>query len=1372
MSLFQEPAPGMVRVNRLWPFTPAGPRSPNASNSATDQPRKPAMNNGFPKIYTADGVAQMLVRQPVKAIMLKELMRRLLGGIFLGLVLSSTAQAGFPAIPAHQGVSAGGAPCAADLATSCQASPPFDGVPFMLLKDTVNWEVLVPQPYITVPQWVICGVSGKGIAAYGSAYCTIPASCPAHATLSGSTCTCDSGYVQNSSADGCTPGGAGGTVVDILRSTKASSCPWCEGNPIYPLVGAKVEPVLTGMSVGGQPLVFTYNSAKQTAAIAAGKTAKTFGNMPALGGLWESSLHRNLVMGTGGFGATLFRGDGHTISFRYSGGAYIADADVNGTFTAISGGYRYVDAKSRSIETYNTAGQLVSWADTAGNTLNFSYSSAAGGSPSVAGYLQKITDNKGRFLRFGYSFPAGGSAATDGLIASVSDSMGRTITTGFDTNGNLKQLTWPDTTTRQFVYENTALPWALTGVIDERGIRYSTFAYDTAGRAVSTEHAGGVDKFSVSYTTPPQVTVTQVYDAGTQLTTRTHEWQAPAGVQLTRPNGQTANASNSNVLGYPLPTGFSQPAGSGYGASNNASTFDVKGNLTSTDDFSGQRTCYAYDSNNRETVRVEGLATTVACASVLPGGSTLPAGSRKTETVWHADWRLPVKVIQPLLVTSTVYQGQPDPFNSNITANCTSAPALPNGKAMPLVCKQVVQATLDNGTPDPAAPGRATVFSYDAAGRLLSSTDASGYYSDTSAGVNGDLNYDKVILLLHGDGANGSTTLVDSSPNPKTVTVVGGARIGTAQSKFGGSSLFFDGVDASDTSITVADSPDFHFPGAYTVEFWVRPSSFKAINTWLFGQILQTGLAPVRIDIAPSTGLVNVLGSSDNTNWLFTTGLTSTTALQIGSWSHVALTDDGTNARLFINGVLQATRATWLKADSATALRIGGGYASGDREFDGYMDDVRVTKGVARYTANFTPPAQAFLNASQTLGPSTIYAYYADTNFGVSGDSNYDKVSLLLHGDGADGSTTIVDSSPNPKAVTVVGGARIGTAQSKFGGSSLFFDGVDASNTAITLADSPDFHFPGAYTVEFWIRPSSFKANAWLFFQANQTTGSVPAPLQINLSPEGLIWIYGSSDNVSWLFTDGFKSPTSLPLATWSHVALADDGTTARLFINGVLQASRATWSKTDSPSLLRIGGSYIAGDREFDGYLDDVRVTKGMARYTANFTPPAQAFASTGPVIDPAATGHTAGDLQSITNPAGHVTQFPLYDGMGRVRRMVDPKGVVTDTDYTPRGWISSTSVTPPGGTTRTTTYTYDNAGQLTGAALPDGTTLGYSYDDAHRLTGVMDAKGNSVTYTLDNMGNRTGEQVKDSSNTLQRNITRVYDALNRVQQVTGASN
>jgi YD repeat-containing protein len=202
------------------------------------------------------------------------------------------------------------------------------------------------------------------------------------------------------------------------------------------------------------------------------------------------------------------------------------------------------------------------------------------------------------------------------------------------------------------------------------------------------------------------------------------------------------------------------------------------------------------------------------------------------------------------------------------------------------------------------------------------------------------------------------------------------------------------------------------------------------------------------------------------------------------------------------------------------------------------------------------------------------------------------------------------------------------------------------------------------------------------------------------------------------------------------------------------------------------IGGQSTGVDRAFNGYIDEVRITKGVARYAANFTPPAQAFLGGAPALDPNETGHTAGDLQSVTNAAGHVTQFTQYDRAGRVRQMVDPNGIVTDTAYTPRGWVGSVTVTPPGGTTRTTSYSYDNAGLLTGVTLPDSTALGYSYDAAHRLTGVTDAKGNTVSYTLDNAGNKTGEQVKDPSGNLQRNITRVYDALNRVQQVTGASN
>lgn len=145
-------------------------------------------------------------------------------------------------------------------------------------------------------------------------------------------------------------------------------------------------------------------------------------------------------------------------------------------------------------------------------------------------------------------------------------------------------------------------------------------------------------------------------------------------------------------------------------------------------------------------------------------------------------------------------------------------------------------------------------------------------------------------------------------------------------------------------------------------------------------------------------------------------------------------------------------------------------------------------------------------------------------------------------------------------------------------------------------------------------------------------------------------------------------------------------------------------------------------------------------------------------------------GDLQSITNAAGHVTQYTRYDKAGRVLRMVEPNGLVSETTYTPRGWVSSVTVTPSSGTSQVTTYTHTDTGKLSTVTLPDGSTMSYTYDAAQRLTGVTDATGNTVTYTLDNAGNRTSEQHKDPGGTLARNITRVFDALGRLQVVTGA--
>jgi YD repeat-containing protein len=139
------------------------------------------------------------------------------------------------------------------------------------------------------------------------------------------------------------------------------------------------------------------------------------------------------------------------------------------------------------------------------------------------------------------------------------------------------------------------------------------------------------------------------------------------------------------------------------------------------------------------------------------------------------------------------------------------------------------------------------------------------------------------------------------------------------------------------------------------------------------------------------------------------------------------------------------------------------------------------------------------------------------------------------------------------------------------------------------------------------------------------------------------------------------------------------------------------------------------------------------------------------------------------VTNALNQVTTLSNYDLNGRLGTISESNGTVTDLTYSPRGWLTNKVVTV-GTTTESTGYTYDGVGQLIGVTLPDASQINYTYDPAHRLTAIADSAGNSIVYTLDAMGNRTNEQVKDPNGLLKTQTNRAIDALNRVQQMTGA--
>jgi RHS repeat-associated protein len=146
--------------------------------------------------------------------------------------------------------------------------------------------------------------------------------------------------------------------------------------------------------------------------------------------------------------------------------------------------------------------------------------------------------------------------------------------------------------------------------------------------------------------------------------------------------------------------------------------------------------------------------------------------------------------------------------------------------------------------------------------------------------------------------------------------------------------------------------------------------------------------------------------------------------------------------------------------------------------------------------------------------------------------------------------------------------------------------------------------------------------------------------------------------------------------------------------------------------------------------------------------------------------TGAECGQVHTITNAVGHVTTITSYNAHGNPLAIVDANGVSTVLSYDLRQRLKTRTV---GGVM--TTFDYDGAGQLDKVTLPGGAFLDYTYDNAHRLTDIQDNAGNRIHYALDAMGNRTAEEVFDSTNALKRKQSQVFNALGRLEEIKNAA-
>lgn len=222
--------------------------------------------------------------------------------------------------------------------------------------------------------------------------------------------------------------------------------------------------------------------------------------------------------------------------------------------------------------------------------------------------------------------------------------------------------------------------------------------------------------------------------------------------------------------------------------------------------------------------------------------------------------------------------------------------------------------------------------------------------------------YSNVSLLLHCDGSNGGTTFTDNGPNALTVTANSNAVTSTTRSVAGTASMTSNSGTAA--YLTVSDQSFFAFPGQFTVECWVYQTSATAMD------ILQTGTDGASgwaFYIRGATSSPSISNGSTNTL------LPSDKTVPLDTWTHVAWTRDASNVvRAFVNGQVSSTTvtdSTSITATAAGSTKIGATYyGNGVFNTTSWMDELRVTKGVCRYTSNFTVPTAPFDHSNDVTG--------------------------------------------------------------------------------------------------------------------------------------------------------------------------------------------------------------------------------------------------------------------------------------------------------------------------------------------------------------------------------------------------------------------
>jgi hypothetical protein len=500
-------------------------------------------------------------------------------------------------------------------------------------------------------------------------------------------------------------------------------------------------------------------------------------------------------------------------------------------------------------------------------------------------------------------------------------------------------------------------------------------------------------------------------------------------------------------------------------------------------------------------------------------------------------------------------------YSLSATGDAPITYALAGGSSLPTGVSLAANGYISGTITSP--PGTETTYTFSVVATDAQNQDSTRQFTVTTTSGEGAL-FANNVLLIHADGTNNQNNhaFLDSSNNNFTITRNGNATQGTF-SPFSqtGWSIYSDGTG---DGVTAAANSAFAFgTGDFTVEFWAF------IPTWTSdAQLIGCHVTTVGYDWLIqqfSTGQFRWLDSS----LILQSGSVPTT----NQWNHYAVTRSGTTLRIFLNGTQVASGTSNANIGTTRGLGILCD-ANGATSQVGYASNVRIVKGTALYTSNFTPSTTPLTAVS---GTSLLTC---QSNRFVDNSSN--AFAITRNGD--------VSIQPfSPFAPTVA------YSTANVGGSGYF----DGSGDYLTVPAGSAFA-PGTsdFTIEAWIYPTNsseqyiwtqtVSGTNYFLFTITPTTGSLTMTTSGGGTP-----INGPANSIR-------------PYA-WNHVAAVRSGGTVTVYVNGVAGTPGSNAQDLTNTSHVPTIGTYThnTSASPLTGYLASLRYVKGTAVYTTNFTPP-----------------------------------------------------------------------------------------------------------------------------------------------------------------------